>query len=102
MKYWRYPPAMQRRAASRVAWMIHDGDATGSARMSTPTPDEQHAADRESEFRSYVALAFVALAVAAGIWLLNSFREHNRIIECLEAGHHDCVELDTAARGRSR
>ena len=54
--------------------------------------------DRASEFRSYVALAFVVLLVAAAVWLVNSFREHNRIIECFEAGHHDCVPFDTTAK----
>jgi len=60
--------------------------------------DSEHA----SEFRSYVALAFVAVLVAAAVWTVNSFRAHNRTIECLEAGHHDCVPLDTADRGAPR
>ena len=43
--------------------------------------------------------AFVAVVVAAGVWLVSSFREHNRTIECLETGHHNCVPLDTSVKG---
>jgi hypothetical protein len=57
-----------------------------------------HAGERASELRSYVALAFAAILVAGAVWLFNSFREHNRTIECLEAGHHDCVPFDPSAK----
>jgi negative regulator of sigma E activity len=60
---------------------------------------DQHAEDDASARRSYIALAFVAVVVAAGVWLVSSFREHNRTIECLETGHHNCVPLDTSVKG---
>jgi hypothetical protein len=60
--------------------------------------DEPDAIDQAAEDasvrRSYIALAFVALIVIAGVWLVNSFREHNRTIECFEQGRHDCVPLE--------
>ena len=71
-----------------------------TVRMADDSPDDHHGDERASTFRSYVALAFVAVLVAFAVWLVNSFREHNRTIECLEAGHHDCVPFDTTARDR--
>ncbi len=62
----------------------------------------QHDDESASVRRSYIALAFIAVLVVAGVWLVNSFREHNRTIECLEAGHHDCVPLDMSVKGPAR
>lgn len=70
--------------------------------MTHEAPAGGHDSESASEFRSYVALAFAAVLVAAAIWLVNSFREHNRTIECMEAGHHDCMPLDTADKGSPR
>jgi negative regulator of sigma E activity len=67
--------------------------------MADDSTDNQRDEESASAFRSYVALAFVAVLVAAAVWLVNSFREKNRTIECLEAGHHDCVPFDTSAKG---
>ena len=65
--------------------------------------EEQLRLDEDASVRrSYIALAFVAAIVISGVWLVKSFREHNRTIECLEAGHHDCVPLDTSVKGTPR
>jgi hypothetical protein len=68
--------------------------------MADDPPDNQSDDESASAFRSYVALAFVAVLVVAAVWLVNSFREHNRTIECFEAGRHDCVPFDTTQTGR--
>jgi hypothetical protein len=61
----------------------------------TDEPDEISQHDEDASIRrNYIALAFVALLVITGIWLVNSFREHNKIIECYEQGRHDCVPFD--------
>ena len=44
--------------------------------------------------RNFIALAFVAIIVIVGLWLTTSFREHNRTLECISRGHHDCVPFD--------
>ena len=75
--------------------MMTDQEPNGAPEQPAGDPLD---GERASEFRSYVSLAFVALLVAAAVWLVNSFREHNRTIECLEAGHHDCVPFDTTAK----
>jgi len=53
-----------------------------------------YAAEDASTRRSYIALAFVAILVIAGVVLARSFREHNKTIECFEQGRHDCVPFD--------
>jgi hypothetical protein len=63
---------------------------------STPSHHDEDA----SVTRAYYALAFVAIVVIVGLWLANSFSEHNKAIECLEARKHNCVPLDTSERGR--
>jgi hypothetical protein len=67
--------------------------------MTNDTPESARDEDRKNEFRSYAGLALAAVLVILAVWLVNSFREHNRLIECYEAGHHDCAPLDTSARG---
>ena len=67
--------------------------------MTDDPQDIDHDAEHASEMRSYMALAFVAVLVAGAIWLFTSFREKNKTIECLEAGHHDCIPFDTSAKG---
>ena len=62
-------------------------------------PQIDHHEDRASQYRSLLTLVFVAAFVALSVWLVTAFRAHNRTIECLEAGHHDCIPLDTTARG---
>ncbi len=67
--------------------------------MTNDTPELDHDEERASEFRSYVGLALAAVLVIGAVWLVKSFREHNRLIECYESGHHDCAPLDTSAHG---
>ena len=67
--------------------------------MTNDTPDIDHDEERASEFRSYAGLALAAVLAIGAVLLVQSFRAHNRIIECYESGHHDCVPLDTSARG---
>ena len=75
-------------------------------RMTDHPPDEASDAPYDDELgsvrRSYVALAFAAILVAALVWLVNAMKENNRVVECMAAGHHDCVPLDTSAKGPSR
>jgi hypothetical protein len=52
--------------------------------------------------RSYVALAFAALLVVALVWLVKAIKENNRVVECMAAGHHDCMPLDTSVKGPAR
>lgn len=79
--------------------MQESGDLL-SGRMHDDEPETtiDHEAEDASVRRSYIALAFVALVVIAGVWLVNSFREHNRTIECFEQGRHDCVPFDSTAK----
>jgi hypothetical protein len=70
--------------------------------MTDPAQDNPRQHGHANVRRSYMALAFVAVVVVVGVLLARSFREHNRTIECLEAGHHDCVPLDTTERGAPR
>lgn len=69
--------------------------------MSIEISEEEHD-ERIRERRSYMALAFAALLVVALIWVVKALRENNRIVECMTTGHHDCVPLDTSAKGVSR
>jgi hypothetical protein len=66
------------------------------------TDEPQHDPDRKNEFRSYMALLFAAVLVIGGIWLVTAMNAKNKTIECLEAGHHDCVPLDPNDRGAPR
>ena len=69
-----------------------------------PEPDaiEPHDNEHTSELRSYVGLVFAALLVAGAVWLVNTLREDNRIVECVSTGHHNCVPLDTSVKGAPR
>ena len=69
--------------------------------MSIEISDDQHD-ERTRERRSYVALAFAAILVAALIWVVKAMRENNRIVECMTSGHHNCVPLDTSVKGAPR
>jgi hypothetical protein len=69
--------------------------------MTSPPQDTQHA-DRVSELRSYAALAFVVLFVAAAVWVLSSFLQNRRTLACLEEHRHDCVPLDMSEKGPPR
>ena len=55
--------------------------------------------ERAGVTQSYVGLALAAVLVIAAVILVKSFREHNRMIECYETGHHNCAPLDTSAHG---
>ena len=68
--------------------------------MADDLPEFPHHDEDASVTRAYYALAFVAIVVIVGLWLANSFSEHNKAIECLEARKHNCVPLDTSERGR--
>jgi hypothetical protein len=72
----------------------------GKKTLSDDQPAPHHDEERATQLRSFVVLAFIIAFVAALVWTVNAFRDSNRRIECLEAGHRDCVPLDTAARGR--
>ena len=52
--------------------------------------------------RSYIALAFAALLVVALVWVVKALKESNRIVACETSGHHNCVPLDTSAKGPAR
>jgi hypothetical protein len=69
--------------------------------MTTPPQDTQHA-ERVSELRSYAALAFAVLFVAAAVWVLSSFLQNKRTLACLEEHRHDCVPLDMSEKGPPR
>jgi hypothetical protein len=70
--------------------------------MDAQTPQDEIDDERAHVNRSYVALAFAAILVIALVWLVKAIKENNRIVECMTAGHHDCVPLDTSARGPAR
>ena len=70
--------------------------------MSDEIPDNELDDERASEFRSYVALAFAAILVVALVWLVKAIKENPRVVECMAAGHHDCVPLDTSVKGPAR
>ncbi len=69
--------------------------------MTSPPQDTQHA-DRVNELRSYAALAFVVLFVAAAVWVLSSFLQNRRTLACLEEHRQDCVPLDMSEKGPPR
>lgn len=72
--------------------------------MTQPEATEPHHDEHEqtSTLRSYIALAFAALLVVGAVWVVKALQEDNRIVECVRTGHHDCVPLDTSARGAPR
>jgi len=70
--------------------------------MDAEMPNEEYEDERGGVVRSYVALGFAAILVVALVWLVKAIKENNRIVECVAAGHHDCMPLDTSARGPSR
>ena len=65
------------------------------------TPDHEYDEDRHVR-RSYIGLAFAAILVVLLVWLVKAINESNRIVACETSGHHNCVPLDTSARGSSR
>jgi hypothetical protein len=67
--------------------------------MADETPEFPHDDEDASVTRAYYALAFVAAIAILGWWLADSFSQHNKNIECLEAHKHNCVPLDTSERG---
>jgi hypothetical protein len=69
--------------------------------MTNDAQNTQHA-DRVSELRSYAALAFVVLFVAAAVWVLSSFLQNRRTLACLEEHRQDCVPLDMSEKGPPR
>jgi hypothetical protein len=70
--------------------------------MPYETQEIRRAEEEASAFRNYVALGFMAVLVAAAVWMFMSFKAHNRTIECFESGRHDCMPLDTSERGPPR
>ncbi len=58
--------------------------------MTNDTPELDHDEERASEFRSYVGLALAAVLVIGAVWLVKSFREHNRF-----ESYRDCRRLQT-------
>lgn len=70
--------------------------------MDADVPQEGYDDEHGGVVRSYVALAFAAILVVALVWLVKAIKENNRIVECMAAGHHDCMPLDTSARGPAR
>jgi hypothetical protein len=68
--------------------------------MTNDTPEAGHDEERAGVYQSYVGLLLAAVLVIAAVILVKSFREHNRMIECYETGHHNCAPLDTSARGQ--
>lgn len=70
--------------------------------MSDEVPDNQMEHEHANVTRSYVALAFAAILVVALVWVVKAIKENNRIVECMTSGHHDCVPLDTSAKGAPR
>jgi hypothetical protein len=69
--------------------------------MTSPPQDTQHT-ERVSELRSYAALAFAVLFVAAAVWVLSSFLQNKRTLACLEEHRRDCVPLDMSEKGPPR
>ena len=64
-----------------------------------PSPDNdehnQHDHDdSEIQRQNLIALAFVTVLTVFGIWLVDGFRKHVQLEECIEAGHRNCVPLD--------
>jgi hypothetical protein len=70
--------------------------------MSTEIPDGEQEHEHTNPVRSYVALGFAAILVFVLVWIVNAIKESNRIVACETSGHHNCVPLDTSARGSSR
>ena len=71
--------------------------------MTTPSgPEQEYDEELHGVRRSYIALAFAAVLVVALVWLVKAIKESNRIVACETSGHHNCVPLDTSARGSSR
>ncbi|HTR76933.1 MAG TPA: hypothetical protein VMH39_02445 [Gemmatimonadaceae bacterium] len=56
--------------------------------------------DRLDALRNYAVLAFVAVLAATLLWLVGAFQKTNQRNVCIEAGHHDCMPLDTSDKGR--
>jgi hypothetical protein len=46
--------------------------------------------------RQNFAALFVAVGIVVlGTWLIESLHSYSRLQMCLEAGHHNCVPLDS-------
>jgi cytochrome oxidase assembly protein ShyY1 len=59
----------------------------------TPQPE-----DDNTVLVSFLALVFVAILVALGVWLFSAKQENQRIQDCFAEHRQECVPLDTTSR----
>jgi hypothetical protein len=60
-----------------------------------PDPDSPPEGPRRGPL---VALIFVAVLIAGGIWLVQVLREKSRLEDCLISGRRDCAPITAPAR----
>src|SRR5262245_48442689 len=60
---------------------------------SAPATDE--AEDRLRMRQNLAALAVIVAIVVLGTWLIDSLQYYSRLQTCVEAGHRNCVPLET-------
>jgi hypothetical protein len=63
----------------------HDGD------------DGNNHDDDHRTVENLIVIIVIVVLIVAGVWLIERIIEGDRIERCLEAGHRNCVPLNTVA-----
>jgi hypothetical protein len=61
-------------------------------------PDDDHEDERDRRITNIFLLAFFALIVGGGIWLVNAMIDQRQMDNCVAQGRRNCAPIDTPAR----
>ncbi len=68
---------------------------TGPLRPACTHADEEEIEDRLRMRQNLAAALVIVAIVAAGTWLMASLHYYSRLQTCLEAGHRNCLPLNS-------